>query len=174
MPSFWIIMVIDSILSRFGLSYALFPSSMTRVSTQVLNVGVDRAHYSVLSLFKIRMQPCSGGWGASCRLLNKAKCPLEFVFWGILKVDHVESGLFLDCLAWDSQMMPLWQVVSWRDSNYQEQCHFRLPPTLLYMQCHVPVCIAFYERNAASSFIWCSCGSLRSFLGLDVWVPLVQ
>jgi hypothetical protein len=167
MRSLWIIMVIDSILSRLCLSYALFPCSMTRVSTQVLNDGVDRAHYSVLSLFKIRMR-------ASCRIQYEAKCPPRICFLGILKV-NVESLLLpfsLSCLG--LAMMPLWQVVSWLDLNYQEQCHFRLPPTLLYMQCHVPVCIAFYERNAASSFIWCSCGSLRSFLGLDVWVPLVQ
>jgi hypothetical protein len=164
MRSLWIIMVIDSILSRFDLSYALFPSSMTRVSTQVLNDGVDRAHNSVLSLFKIRMR-------ASCRISSKMSA--SNLFSGYFKGQCWES-LASFFIVLGLAMMPLWQVVSWLDSNYQEQCHFCLPPTLLYMQCHVPVCIAFYERNAASSFIWCSCGPLRSFLGLDVWVPLVQ
>jgi hypothetical protein len=54
-------------------------------------------HYS-----RFGLQPCSGGWGASCRFLHKAKCPRICFLGGIGKVDQVvESGLFLDCF-WDS------------------------------------------------------------------------
>jgi hypothetical protein len=167
MRSLWIIMVIDSILRRLCLSYALFPSSMTRVSTQA-STKWWRGSSTLFCLVIIQDSHASF---------------LSHTVWSKMSASNLFSGYFKG-QCWESlasffivlglAMMPLWQVVSWLDSNYQEQCHFCLPPTLLYMQCHVPVCIAFYERNAASSFIWCSCGPLRSFLGLDVWVPLVQ
>jgi hypothetical protein len=89
---------------------------------------------------------------------------LEFVFWGVyersIRLLRVVSSLMI--VFGTRQMMPLWQVVSWRDSNYQEQRHFRLTPTLLYMQCHVPVCIGFYERNASSFEIFLCVASFVS------------
>jgi hypothetical protein len=80
------------------------------------------------------------------------------VFWVFLKVD-VES-VFLDCLGTHNDATVT--SCSLRDSNYQEQRHFRLPPTCC--TCSVTYRHAYVsmegERNASS---------LLLFLGIDVW-----
>ena len=94
----------------------------------------------------------------SLKQMCQVKMSWNSVFWVFLKVD-VES-VVLDCLGTRNDATVT--SCSLRDLNYQEQHHFRLPPTLLYG--NVTYRYAYVstagERNA-SSFL--------SFLGIDVW-----
>ena len=58
MLSFLTIVVVIESVSGVALAFPLLYSPpLWLESRQVLNVGVDRAHHSVLSSFKIRIQP---------------------------------------------------------------------------------------------------------------------